>query len=57
MGTDSQGSLYCPECDRKVVWDGGQFVCTRCPWREHQAMPPTPTIPKKDDDPKKTKRK
>jgi len=57
MGTNSQGSLDCPECDRKVVWDGNQFVCTKCPWKEHLAMPPSPSSPTREDDPKKTRRK
>jgi hypothetical protein len=45
-GMGAAGPLECPECGGKITWDGSQYVCLTCPWREHVARPPSdPQIP------------
>jgi DNA-directed RNA polymerase subunit RPC12/RpoP len=58
MGTGTKGAapLECPECGGKIIWDGAQYVCLTCPWKEHDARPPSDRkipAPKKKDDEKK----
>jgi hypothetical protein len=33
--------LVCPNCGRKVAWDGIQYVCPKCSWTEHKEKPPS----------------
>jgi len=33
--------LVCPECGLMVRWNGAQFLCSKCPWTEHKAKPPS----------------
>ena len=55
MGMDNtpEKPLLCPDCETRLVWDGGQYCCTACPWTEHRAKPPSTSkiiVPKKPGD-------
>jgi len=57
MGQGTGKPLVCPDCDRKVAWDGAQYVCRTCSWTEHKEKPPSSTkvdVPKEFRDGKRT---